>query len=88
MASYALGVAIIVLVMVAWVGVQLAWKRCFPGVWADPDALAGRMGCHGCEYQEKTGGDPTCCDMATAPRGSEQCRERCNIPGSIEEESR
>ncbi|MEZ5063612.1 MAG: hypothetical protein R3B81_02705 [bacterium] len=38
-----LAVAALVL---GWVGVQLAWRRCFPG--PDPDALAERRGCAGC----------------------------------------
>ena len=46
--SYAVGVLGVVLVAVAWVAVQLAWRRVFAGVSAEPDALAGRTGCHGC----------------------------------------
>ena len=52
LASYALGIAAVVFMAVAWVGVQLAWRRVFPDVCADPDVLAGRMGCHGCSSTE------------------------------------
>ena len=52
LSSYALGIAAVVAVAVAWVGVQLAWRRVFPDACADPDALAGRMGCHGCSDTE------------------------------------
>lgn len=33
---------------VAWLAVQRAWMRSFPGAAPDPDALSGRLGCHGC----------------------------------------
>lgn len=46
--SYALGLLGIVAMTVAWVGVQLAWKKVFPDAFCDPDVLAGRMGCGGC----------------------------------------
>ena len=52
LASYALGIAATIFVAVAWVGVQLAWRRVFPDACADPDVLAGRMGCHGCDSTE------------------------------------
>jgi hypothetical protein len=52
LASYALGIAAVVFMAVAWVGVQLAWRRVFPDACADPDVLAGRMGCHGCNSAE------------------------------------
>ena len=52
LSSYALGIAAVVAMAVAWVGVQLAWRRVFPDACADPDALAGRMGCHGCSSTE------------------------------------
>jgi hypothetical protein len=47
LASHAMGLILLVLVAVAWVGVQIAWRRVFPGACTDPDVLAGRMGCHG-----------------------------------------
>jgi len=46
--SYAIGLTVIATVCVAWLAVQLAWRRVFPDVSGDPDALAGRLGCHGC----------------------------------------
>lgn len=36
------------LLSVAWLGVQRAWKRSFSDLADDPDALAGRSRCHGC----------------------------------------
>ena len=46
--SYVVGLTGIVLIATAWVGVQRWWKTEFPGLGDDPDALAGRLGCHGC----------------------------------------
>ena len=46
--SYAIGLTGIVMLCVAWLAVQLAWRRVFPDASGDPDALAGRLGCHGC----------------------------------------
>jgi hypothetical protein len=47
--AYATGLAAIALLCVAWLTVQLAWRRVFPdAAGGDPDALAGRLGCHGC----------------------------------------
>jgi len=46
---YVIGVGAILMLMVAWIGVQTAWRRVFPATDGDPDVLAGRMGCHGCE---------------------------------------
>ncbi len=54
--SYAIGIAGIVILSVGWIGVQNRWRRTFPEAFtdsSDPDVLAGRMGCHGC--QENTG---------------------------------
>jgi hypothetical protein len=50
--SYALGIAAVVAMAVAWVGVQIAWRRVFPDACGDPDVLAGRMGCQGCRSTE------------------------------------
>jgi hypothetical protein len=50
--SLAAGLLTLCTVLVAWVTVQHAWRRVFPDPdpGADPDALAGRLGCHGlCE---------------------------------------
>ena len=53
MTYHLLAIAGLIGVLLAWVGVQLAWKKVFPGVGSDPDVLAGRMGCnHGCDCQE------------------------------------
>jgi hypothetical protein len=41
------GVIALWVVLVCWVAVQRAWQRAFPDADGDPDALAGRMGCHG-----------------------------------------
>lgn len=49
--SYATGVAVTVLVVLAWLLVQVGWRRVFAGVSRDPDALAGRIGCHGCSEE-------------------------------------
>jgi len=56
--SYVTGLAAIAIVLVCWVGVQSAWNKTFPDPAGDPDALAGRLGCHGC-------GCATPCDEAT-----------------------
>ena len=59
--SHALGMLAIVLLLVAWVAVQGAWKRTFPEACSDPDVLAGRMGCHGsncshdCDRSDRAG---------------------------------
>lgn len=34
----------------AWLAVQLAWSRSFPGEGAEPDALARRGGCGDCAH--------------------------------------
>lgn len=46
--SYAVGLLGIALLAAAWLAVQLAWRRAFPDARGDGDALAGRLGCHGC----------------------------------------
>jgi len=48
MHDYIIGVGAILLLSTAWVGVQRAWRRSFADIAEDPDALAGRSGCHGC----------------------------------------
>ena len=58
--SYAIGIVAIVALMVAWVGVQGAWRKAFPAVAADPDALSGRMGCHGCSHTDDCRDDGAC----------------------------
>ena len=42
-----------VLLALGWVWVQQAWRRSFPEACADPDPLAGRLGCNGCTSEEK-----------------------------------
>lgn len=49
---YIIGVGAFVLLSAAWLGVQRAWRRSFADVGNDPDALAGRSGCHGCAKSE------------------------------------
>ena len=83
MASNLLAIAILIVVLVAWVGVQMAWKKSFPGVSTDPDILAGRMGCsHGSDCQDDKTGDSDCCD-----KSSGSCQRKGNLPVSIEEET-
>jgi len=47
-ASYLTGIGVVAGLAAAWVAVQVAWRRAFPGPEPDADALAGRLGCHGC----------------------------------------
>lgn len=49
---YIIGVGAFALLSAAWIAVQRAWKRSFPEVGDDPDALAGRSGCYGCSQAE------------------------------------
>ncbi|GMU67245.1 MAG: hypothetical protein AMXMBFR36_35190 [Acidobacteriota bacterium] len=46
--SSIVGVAVLVGLVAAWVGVQAAWNRVFPGMAPGGDALAGRERCSGC----------------------------------------
>ena len=46
--QYVIGVGTLLLLSVAWLGVQRAWRRAFSDVATDSDALAGRSGCYGC----------------------------------------
>ena len=62
--SYAIGMIVIVAVSVAWVGVQSAWGRSFPREGTDPDVLAGRLGCGGCDSTEQC--DRPCPERATS----------------------
>ena len=55
MHDYIIGVGAILLLSTAWVGVQRAWRRSFADVGDDPDALAGRSGCHGCNDSKESG---------------------------------
>jgi len=46
--DYAIGVAAAIGLATAWVAVQAAWTRVFPGGGTETDALARRRGCGGC----------------------------------------
>jgi hypothetical protein len=48
LSTYAIALGTIAILCAAWLAVQLAWRRAFPDASGDPDALAGRLGCHGC----------------------------------------
>jgi hypothetical protein len=45
--SVATGLGALCVLLVAWVTVQIAWRRAFPAADGDPDALSGRLGCLG-----------------------------------------
>ncbi|MFN8641132.1 MAG: hypothetical protein U0802_05525 [Candidatus Binatia bacterium] len=66
LATYATGVAAVMVVAVAWVAVQGAWRRVFPERLIDVDAMVGRLGCTGrCERDAlapcpQRGRDGTC----------------------------
>ena len=47
---YLLTMGAIILMMFVWVAVQMAWKRTFPDVGRDVDALATRKGCGSCSH--------------------------------------
>ncbi len=49
---YLIGVGAVLLLAAAWIAVQRAWKKSFPDVGDDPDALAGRSRCHSCDHSE------------------------------------
>ena len=51
--SYLTAVLALAAVLAAWVGIQIAWRKVFPEAGCDPDALAGRSGCHGCQEDEQ-----------------------------------
>jgi hypothetical protein len=50
--SHAVALLTIAVVLVVWVAVQNAWRRSFAGACSDPDVLAGRGGCKGCDSTE------------------------------------
>ena len=63
--KYAIAGLAVAVMAAGWVAVQLAWRRVFPpGCHGDPDALAGRSGCHGCDEEKD-------CGRETAPAGKE-----------------
>jgi hypothetical protein len=47
LATYATGLGAVVVVIVAWITVQGAWRRVFPERLVDADTLVGRLGCSG-----------------------------------------
>lgn len=58
LATYAGGAAAVVALVLGWAAVQHAWRRTFPERLRDGDALAGRMGCHGCARSDDACADP------------------------------
>jgi len=50
--SYAVGLVAISVLLAAWLAVQQGWRRIFDGDSPDADALAGRLGCHGCGVRD------------------------------------
>ncbi len=48
LATHAMALIGLLVVLAAWVAVQSAWRRTFPGAFSDPDVLAERMGCRDC----------------------------------------
>jgi len=68
LATYATGALGMALLALGWVWVQQAWRRSFPDSCADPDPLAGRIGCHACESEES-------CQRRSAERSAPARRE-------------
>jgi hypothetical protein len=58
-------------VAAVWIAVQHAWRRAFPDPHADPDPLAGRMGCHGCSHDHDCDHE---CDRPPAGGDGSRCR--------------
>jgi hypothetical protein len=48
MGEHVVAIAGLVVLLLVWLVVQLAWRRVFPRNCPDGDALAGRGGCGGC----------------------------------------
>jgi ferredoxin len=46
--DYLVGIGVTVVIAAGWLAVQTAWRRNLPEGERDGDALAGRLGCHGC----------------------------------------
>jgi hypothetical protein len=51
-AGHLAALVLLVALLLAWVAVQRAWARTFPGDGSDPDGLAERMGCSGTACRE------------------------------------
>ena len=47
-ASYIIGIGVIVTLMVLWIGVQAVWRKTFSDYISDDDVLANRTGCSNC----------------------------------------
>ena len=60
LASYAIGVSVVIGGAVAWLAVQIAWKRSFKSKCPDPDALANRGSCYGACGGHSGGSDDGC----------------------------
>lgn len=60
--SYLLAMGIVVFLMIFWYVVQTAWRKFFPELPGDEDALALRGDCHGCSLgghcETKNSGKP------------------------------
>jgi len=68
-----------------WLAVQRAWMRSFPGAAPDPDALSGRLGCHGCGECEEARPDGTggsCRSRSRLPIHESPTTRRSREPGS------
>jgi len=63
--SYVTGIGAIFVLLLVWVGVQVCWRRVFADLATDPDALAGRIGCHGCGCESVCEKRATDCAGAT-----------------------
>ncbi len=50
--SFLVAVVLLTLILSLWVTVQLGWGRMFDRPGSDPDVLAGRIGCGGCDPEK------------------------------------
>ena len=50
MLSYLTGMLGVAALAAAWVAIQIAWGRSFPGDESEPDVLARRRDCSGCSH--------------------------------------
>lgn len=66
--TYLVAIAVPPALGVAWVAVQRGWRRSFPRAFADPDVLAERRGCSGCEHAAECAlTDETNCEKGEDP---------------------
>ncbi len=63
----------ILVILGGWLLVQAAWRRTFPGVPADEDVLAGRIGCRGCPRDSSC--NPLNCESAEANTSNPTLKE-------------